>query len=205
MMFVNSRATTRACARCGLVQSIPEMPPQGMQAACARCGLRLRAASSARRNQVTAAIALAALILYPIAMTLPMLRIEQFGHENETSIVRGIIELLAHGQIIVGIIVLFCSIIFPLGKLIGILLITSGGLGVMADRHRAFTYRLIEFTGRWGMLDVLLVAVLVAALKLGNMFEVRPGPAALAFTVCVMLSLVAAATFDPRSVWEPKS
>jgi paraquat-inducible protein A len=188
-----------------LLQTVPPLSVRHC-AACARCGSRFPAdLPSTERNRLTAAIALAAIILYPIAMTLPMLRIERFGHQNETSILRGIIELLSSGQIIVGVIVLFCSIIFPLGKLIGMLLLTTGGLGMMAQRHKALTYRLIEFTGRWGMLDVLLVAVLVAALKLGNMLEVKPGPAALAFTTCVMLSLLAAATFHPQSVWESET
>ena len=75
----------------------------------------------------------------------------------------------------------------------------------MAHHHRALTYRLVEWTGRWGMLDVLLVAILVAALKLGDVMDVTPGPAAAAFAVCVVLSLLATALFDPRSVWETQS
>jgi paraquat-inducible protein A len=157
--------------------------------------------SSARRNSRTAAIALAALILYPIAVTMPMLTVQQLGHAHASSILQGVVTLLSDGQIIVGIVVLLCSVILPLGKLIALLIMSLLG-SRLAHSHRALTYRVIEFTGRWGMLDVLAVAVLVAALKLGNVMDVTPGPAALAFTVCVVLSLLATASFDPHSVWD---
>jgi len=64
------------------------------------------------------------------------------------------------------------------------------------------TYRLVEWTGRWGMLDVLLVAILVAVLKLGDLMTVSAGPGLLAFTACVTLSLFAAASFDPHGLWD---
>jgi paraquat-inducible protein A len=149
----------------------------------------------------TAAIALAALVLYPVAVTLPILRIEKLGHIQESSILEGISTLFARGHLLVGVIVLLCSVVFPVAKLAALLALSAGGLG-LAQRHRALTYRLIDWTGRWGMLDVLLVAVLVAVLKLGDWVDVDAGPAALAFALCVVLSLLAAASFDPRSLWE---
>ena len=72
----------------------------------------------------------------------------------------------------------------------------------MRHHHRALTYQLVELTGRWGMLDVLRVALLVAVLKLGDFVEVSAGPGALAFGTCVVLSLLASASFDPHSLWE---
>jgi paraquat-inducible protein A len=180
---------------------VPDVPPR-MRACCARCGSTLRQRRSMlRSNTAAAAIALAALVLYPIAVTQPMLTVRQLGNAQTSSIIDGVIALLADGEIIVGVIVLFCSIIFPLGKLAGLLVMSAIGRR-LARSHRAFTYRVIEFTGRWGMLDVLAVAVLVAALKLGNVMDVTPGPAALAFTICVVLSLLATATFDPHMIWE---
>ncbi|MCZ6837469.1 MAG: paraquat-inducible protein A [Planctomycetota bacterium] len=153
-----------------------------------------------RSNSRTAAVALAALILYPLAVTLPMLEIEQFGHYRTASIVQGVIELLSRGQLIVGLVVLLCSIVLPLGKLAALLTLSLGGFG-LGHRHQAMTFRIVEFTGRWGMLDVLLVAILVAILKLGDMVDVQAGPAALAFTMCVVLSLCATALFDPHGLW----
>jgi paraquat-inducible protein A len=187
------------------VQTIPPALPRNARAYCARCDTAFRVRHRhVDRNGRTAAIAIAALILYPLAILLPMLKIEQFGHESHASILRGITTLLADGQLVVGAIVLLCSIVFPLGKLIAIIALTTGAAR-LARRHTAMTYRLVEWTGRWGMLDVLLVAILVAALKLGNMMQVSPGPAATAFALCVTLSLLATASFDPHSVWDDVS
>jgi len=190
----------RACPCCGLAQIVPELPA-GLRACCVRCNSNLRSRSTiARGNHRAAAIALAALILYPLAVTLPMLRIERFGHRHESSILEGVSTLLSSDHLIVGVVVLLCSIVLPLGKLISLLVLSAGGT-MMRRKHRAMTYRIVEFTGRWGMLDVLLVAVLIAALKIGDLVEVTPGPAALSFTLCVVLSLVATAAFDPHALW----
>ena len=191
----------RACPHCGLVQTIPPLN-KGDAAFCARCESRLlRRSSMLRSNSRTAAIALAALILYPLAIALPILRIEQFGHDSSSSILTGVRSLLAEGHIAIGLIVAFCSVVLPLGKLLALLILSMGELFI-GHRHRARTYRIVELTGRWGMLDVLLVAVLVALVKLGDIVAVQPGPGALAFATVVVLSLIAAACFDPHSFWE---
>jgi paraquat-inducible protein A len=131
-----------------------------------------------------------------------MLKVQQFGHHHQTSVLGGISALFANRQVVVGAIVLLCSVVFPVTKLAALLALTFPGAAArLAHHHKAFTYRLIELTGRWGMLDVLLVAVLVALLKLGNVMDVTAGPAALAFSACVTLSLLAAAFFDPRQLW----
>jgi len=199
--MADNHPTVRACPCCGLVQSLPPIPP-GMRASCARCGTGLlRRPVMARTGSRTAAVATAALLLYPFAVSLPIMKVQRLGHANEASILEGIASLLGSGQWVVGLIVLLCSIVFPLTKLLAMLLLSTAGLR-LRRRHRAVTYRVIEWTGRWGMLDVLLVAVLVAVLKLGDIVEVAAGPAALAFGSCVVLSLVAAACFDPHSLWE---
>lgn len=190
-----------ACRVCGLNQVVPNIP-SGMRAVCARCGGSVQGRVQPQNHlQTTAAIALSALILYPVAVTLPMIEVRQLGHHTESSILEAVTSLLANGQLVVGLIVLLCSVVFPLGKLIALLILCAGGLG-LTRRHRAITHAIVQWTGRWGMLDVLLVAITVAALKLGNVMDVRPGPAALAFTICVVLSLLASASFDPRRLWE---
>lgn len=194
----------RCCPCCGLAQVVPPVPA-GMKACCRRCGDGLvRASVLARSNHRTAAVALAALVLLPFGVGLPMLEVERFGHASSASILGGVRQLLAEGDLVVGGVILLCSVVLPATKLAALLLLSAGGLGLGA-RHRALTYRVVEWTGRWGMLDVLLVAVLIAALKLGDTVHVHPGPAALAFTTCVILSLVAAACFDPHALWETES
>ena len=190
--------------QCGLAQRVPVVPV-GSRACCARCDAALRGGEAlARNNARTAALALAALVLYPAAVTLPILNVRQLGNASASSIIDGVITLLADGEIIVGLIVLFCSVILPLGKLAALMAMSLFGER-LARSHRAFTYRAIDFTGRWGMLDVLAVAVLVAALKLGDMMDVTPGPAAVTFTLCVLLSLLASASFDAHAVWSDRT
>lgn len=194
-------ASIRTCGCCGLTHSVPPMNA-AQRALCTRCRTVLVALSgSADGNQRTAAIALSALILFPLAVSLPMLRVERFGHANEASVLEGTIALLSSGHTAVGLVVLLCSVVFPLGKLIALLVMSAGAMQLRHE-HRALTYHFVEWTGRWGMLDILLVAILVAALKIGDMVDVSAGPAALAFTAVVVLSLLATASFDPRSLWE---
>ena len=189
-----------ACPCCGLVHRIPSLPPRS-RAACRRCNTSLQKRSIiARSRQRTAALATAGLILYPFAVSLPMLEVERFGHVNAASILAGVRALLAHGEWVVGLVVLLCSVVLPLVKLVALLVLSSGRF--LRAGHRAVTYRIVEWTGRWGMLDVLLVAILVAVLKLGDLVVVEPGPAALAFVFVVVLSLLAAASFDPHVLWE---
>ena len=96
---------------------------------------------------------------------------------------------------------LLCSVVIPLMKLLGLVSITLGGR-YLGRRHRAATYRWIEWTGRWGMLDVLLISVVVAWVKIGDLVDVSPGPAAFTFTLVVVLSLLASAWFDPHAIWQ---
>jgi len=129
------------------------------------------------------------------------MRIEQFGHTQATSILGGTIDLLAGGHIGIGIVILVCSVIVPVAKLTMLLALVTRW-PALTDRNRALAHRLLEWTGRWGMLDVLAVAVVVAALKLGDVVEVAPGSGALAFAAVVSLSLLASATFNPHLAWE---
>lgn len=194
-------AALKACHCCGLVQELPALPP-GTRAACARCGSTvLSRRARARSNRQASAAALAALVLYPLAISLPILRTEEFGRASDVSVWKGSVGLLREGELFVGGVVLLCSVVVPLAKLLGLLAITCPW-AELSRRHRALTYRWIELTGRYGMLDVLLIAVVVAWVKMGGILEVRPGPAALAFTTCVVLSLLASARFDPHALWE---
>jgi paraquat-inducible protein A len=123
------------------------------------------------------------------------------GHHHAGSILESGMELLFHGEVFIGITVLLCSVVFPLAKLTGLLLISTSH-GWMKREHLARTWHAVELVGRWGMLDVLLAAVLVAMLKLGDLVTVEPGPGLVAFTACVGLSLLASAFFDPHALWE---
>jgi len=190
----------RSCPCCGLAHRVPAIT-HDVRATCTRCSTTLASpARSARSLSRTAAFAVAALVLYPAAMLLPVMTIEQFGHAQATSILGGTINLLSHGHLGIGMVILVCSVIIPLAKLLTLLTLVIGP-NVLRNHHRALAHHMLEWTGRWGMLDVLAVAVVVTALKLGDFVEVTPGPGAMAFGGVVTLSLLASASFNPHLAW----
>ena len=148
------------------------------------------------------AFALGALILYPLAISLPVMQLRKLGHVREVTVWSGAVELLSSGQLAVGLLVFTCSILVPLVKLGGILLLGLEAPWRGREHQRARTHKVIDWMGRWGMLDVLLVAVLVAAIKLGNWADISAGPGVVAFASVVVLSLMASAVFDPRALEE---
>jgi paraquat-inducible protein A len=190
----------KACRHCGAIQHLPPTR-RGMQAVCHRCEAPLFTTASNRSSrQRTLAAALAAFVLYIPAVTLPLLRIRQLGHYHSSSILSGAWELLTSGAWFVGAVVLIFSVVLPVLK-IG-LLFDLCLLKHTPQRHQAATYRLMEQLGRWSMMDVLLVALLVMFVKLGNIVEFQVGPAVWAFALCVAMTMVAAMSFDPNSIWD---
>lgn len=174
--------------------------PIGSIARCPRCGATVLRDREPRRLSRAAAFAMAAIILYPLAMALPIMEIERLGHARETTILAGVVELAAEGEWFVSAVVLVCSVVAPLAKLGAMLTLSLGG-GTLPREHKSATYHIVDWIGRWGMLDVLLVALLVAAVKLGSWVEIRPGPGAAAFALVVIFSLLSSAAFDPEAIW----
>ena len=183
-----------------MVHRVPEVP-RGADARCLRCNTVIRHGSHPRGASRAAALALAALILYPLALLLPVMTLERMGHESAASIWAGTVSLLAEGHWFVGLAILLFSIVAPIGKLAALFAVTAGR-SVLRPAHRAVTYRAVEWIGRWGMVDVLLVALLVAAVKLGDLVSVTPGPGVAAFGAVVILSLLASMAYDPHAIWE---
>ncbi len=192
-----------ACHCCGLVHALPAIDRRSV-ACCVRCRTVIRHGAHPRNASRTAALAIAAILIYPLALTLPVMEIQRLGHTSEASIWAGMVGLLSEGHLFIGLTILLFSIVAPLGKL-GLLLTLCVGKRGLEKRDRASAYKLIEFIGRWGMVDVLLVAVLVAMVKLGDLVQVTPGLGVIAFAAVVMLSLIASAIFDPHAIWEEQS
>lgn len=189
-----------ACHCCGRVHRLPPVP-RGSVARCVRCDAVIRHGSHPRSAARTAALALSALAVYPVALAMPVMTITRLGHEQAASIWSGMVAMLSEGHWFVGLTVLLFSVVAPIAKLLALFALCAGPRA-LAARDRARTYRLVEFIGRWGMVDVLLVAILVAAVKLGDLVEVTPGPGVAAFALVVLLSLLASAAFDPHAIWE---
>ena len=195
-----SLSAPEACDACGRVQVIPEVPPHH-EAACERCEATIQDPRSESHDLTpTFALALTGLILYPSAITLPIMELERMGHRSEASVLGGSLGLLRDGEVLVGLVVFLCSVVLPCAKLLSLLVITCIAPR-LARPHRRRTWHFVELTGRWGMLDVLLIACLVAWLKLGDLVQVAAGPGMLAFALCVLASLLASACFHPKSLW----
>jgi paraquat-inducible protein A len=192
---------TVACATCGLVQRVEE-PPAGFAAECGRCGgviLERRIAGP----EVTAALTLAALILYIPANAYPILRMSFYGAYSENTVWDGVVTLARQDQWPVAAIVFLASIVVPLFKLAALffLVATAWTRTSRWQRARTSLYRFIDVIGPWAMLDVFLLAILVALVKMGEVATVLPGPGLLAFAGVVVLTIIASASFDPRLIW----
>lgn len=193
----------KACDSCGLVHSVAPVPANHC-ARCTRCRSVIPTRIDPDSSRRTAAITLVAVILYPFAITTPIMTLERMGHESVASVWSGTIGLLNEGHYATGLTVLFFSIVAPIVKLTT-LLVLSLAAGPFPDAARAVAFRSVELIGRWGMLDVMLVAVLVAVVKLGDLVEVTPGPGVVVFGLVVVLSIFASMAFDPRSIWSARS
>lgn len=185
---------------------MPELP-RGSAALCVRCGAGVGPVRAATVRLVgTLSAALGGFLLFWPALHLPIMTVRKLGFRRESGLWEGCLSLLTGGHAAVGVLVLVFSVILPPLKLAGLAVLSAGALAGHPPRGAA-AHRLIDAAGRWGMLDVLLLAVLAAWVKLGEWVEIRAGPGLYAFAGCVLLSLVASALFDPHAVWgeEPLS
>ncbi|MFN3190085.1 MAG: paraquat-inducible protein A [Aureliella sp.] len=191
----------RACHCCGLVHRVAALGSADI-AECTRCGSVIDSGSRSgiRSAARCFAAALGGLLLYFPAVLLPVLTIEKLGHHHTTSILGGTLDLMWHGNAFVGLVVFFFSIVLPLVKLLALLELSH--VGLTNQKHRAWTYRVVEWTGRWSMMDVLLLALLVTLVKLGDLVAFQLGPAVFAFVLCVVMSMIASVMFDPHAIWE---
>jgi paraquat-inducible protein A len=197
--------TIVSCDTCGLVQAMPPLA-RGSAAECVRCSSFLAAANSTRRLEVVAALSLAALVLYVPANIYPLLKMYMYGAYSENTVWEGIVTLMRYDQWFVAVIVFFASMVIPLVKLAGLFsLVVTARMGWGRRlRSRTRLYKLIDAVGPWAMLDVFLLAVLVALVKLNTWAQVIPGPGLVAFTAVVVLTMLASAAFDPKLIWEKR-
>lgn len=188
------------CHHCALAHVVPNQVPKS-KALCTRCAERLLPWWTKYRNNTWAmCLILAALAHYPFAMFLPILKVEELGLARDVNIVDGIRALYSAGRPFIGTAILMFSVVLPLGKIVGLYFLAARSKGIASQIHGKFFW-LVELIGRWGMLDVFLVAIILAVVKI-DMVQMSPGPGLAAFTVCVVLSLLSATVFDPESMWE---
>lgn len=193
------RAGLVGCRCCGRVW------PEG-EARCRRCGTRL-VPPDRRSLQGVWAWLIAGLIAYVPANLLPMLSTQTFmglQGNTEATILRGVIELAKYGNYGVAAVVFVASIVVPVTKFIVIawLALVAGRRASEADAHRRLVaFEVVEFIGRWSMIDVFVVAILSALVQLGLIASIHPGPAAVCFALSVAFTMLSAQSFDPRLIW----
>ena len=154
--------------------------------------------------QHTLAYLITACILYIPANLLPITTTTQLGREIESTIIGGVILLWEHGSYPVALIIFIASIIVPIAKIIALFWLcwSVASKHTHRRRERTLLYRITEFVGRWSMIDVFVVAILVALIQLGGILTIQPGGAALAFATVVIITMFAAFSFDPRLIWD---
>jgi paraquat-inducible protein A len=170
---------------------------------CTRCGAIVHAR---RPNSIvrTWALLIAASILYIPANVLPIMTVSTLGQGSPDTIMSGVITLLKHGMVPIAAVVFIASILVPTFKLVGIglLLYSVQRHQPLSARQRILMYRFIEFIGRWSMLDIFVIAILVAVVNFGRIASVEANLGAVAFATVVILTMLAALTFDPRLIWD---
>jgi paraquat-inducible protein A len=188
------------CSECALVAKPATRATPGY---CPRCGESL----VFRRHdaiQRTWALLLAAAILYVPANVLPVLTTTTIASSDSDTIMSGVVFLWASGSWPLALIVLVASIVIPIGKIValGYVLVTVQRGTATNDRARTRLYRIVEFIGRWSMLDVFVDTFVVALVQLSPLMSVEPGPGVVYFMAVVVLTMFAAQSFDPRLIWD---
>jgi paraquat-inducible protein A len=171
--------------------------------ACPRCGAALheRKPNSIAR---TWALVVAAIILYIPANVLPMTVTSALGTVQADTIMSGVIYFIHSGSYEIAAVIFIASVFVPLLKLLILigLLLSVQFRWRWSPRDRTSLYRLTEAVGRWSMLDVYVVTILVALVKLGAVASIEAGPAAVFFAAVVVITMIAAESFDPRLIWD---
>ncbi len=170
---------------------------------CPRCDspLHLRKSNSVQR---TIALMVAATALYIPANVLPIMTVVELGDVTENTIVGGMITFWRSGAYPIAIVIFTASILIPLLKIIALtwLCLAANGKLHPSPTMLGKIYWFTELLGRWSMVDIFVVGILVALVQLGNYMTITPGPGALAFAGVVVLTMFAAMSFDPRLLWD---
>ncbi|WMI99076.1 paraquat-inducible protein A [Pseudomonas chlororaphis subsp. aurantiaca] len=197
------RAIDAGILVCNECHELNRQEPGTDEQTCTRCGalVHARRPNSTMR---TWALLITAAILYIPANMLPIMTVTSLGQGDPSTIMSGVIVLVQHGMIPIAAVVFIASILVPTFKLVGIalLLFSVQRHQPLSARQRIWMYRFIEFIGRWSMLDIFVIAILVAVVNFGRLASIEANLGAVAFASVVILTMLAAVTFDPRLIWD---
>jgi paraquat-inducible protein A len=188
-----------ACRTCGRVH-------RAQTQYCQRCGQALFSREPASLQRVWAWLC-AGFMAYIPANLYPMLETTTLGRTQTNTLLGGVIELVLHHSFGVAAIVFFASIIIPIGKFVCIsylaLQIQHPDKRSLHLKHRML--EVVDFIGRWSMIDVFVVALLSSLVQLGSVVSVKPGIAAVSFALSVVFTMLSAMSFDSRLIWDTDS
>ncbi|MEX6502461.1 paraquat-inducible protein A [Pseudomonas zhanjiangensis] len=197
------RAIDAGLLICHECHQLNPLDPSLARQYCSRCGgvVHARRPNSLAR---TWALLLTATVLYIPANLLPIMTVNSLGKGQSDTIMSGVLELVHLGMLPIAAVVFIASILVPTFKLVGIalLLYSIQRHQPMSARQRILVFRFIEWIGRWSMLDIFVIAILVAVVNFGSLASIEPGLGAMAFASVVILTMLAALTFDPRLIWD---
>jgi paraquat-inducible protein A len=185
-----------ACTSCGLLAPI-------RASTCVRCHARLQSRFPQSQQRVMAWLA-AGLVAYIPANLFPMLRTTQLFRTEDSTIIGGVAELIHHGAYAIAVIVFVASVVIPIAKFMVIAALAA----ILSRPHRKDPHRLhklhfaVELIGRWSMIDVFVVAIIVALVQFDVLIAVKPGFAAACFASSVVFTMLSAQALDPRLIWD---
>ena len=190
-----------ACHTCDL---LVERPGQGKHWTCPRCGSAMRGLRLPESITRTWALLSAATLLLIPANLLPVMTVIRFGQGEPNTILSGVVHLAEDGAWPLAALVFFASFVVPITKIgaLALLLLTVQRGSDWRVRDRTLLYRVTEAVGAWSMIDIFLVSILVALVRMDALATVRPGVGATFFGAAVVLTMLAAHAFDPRLVWD---
>jgi paraquat-inducible protein A len=194
-----SDASLISCSHCDLLQRLPQLTPGG-SARCPRCDKELWRRRDDSLNR-TLALSLAAAVLYVIANAVPMLGLSIVGRSASTTVLGGVQTLWDDGQGMVAVLVLFTVVIAPalqIGLMLGIVF---GALRTPPPRWVGKLLRHYPTTRTWSMIEVMMLGVLVALVKIADYATVIPGVALFVLGALVFVLAAMQAGFDAREVW----
>jgi len=186
-----------ACPTCGLLGS------PVTEHACRRCGtlLHFRKPNSIQRSW---ALLIAAYALYLPANLLPIMETRSIFGAQQDTIMSGVVYLWGSGSWVLALVVFIASVAVPLLKILSLTVLLLG-VQRRSSQHplqRMKMYRFLELIGRWSMLDVYVVTILVALVQVQSLALIRPGTGVIAFAAVVVLSMLATRAFEPRLIWD---
>ncbi|KIN74144.1 Paraquat-inducible protein A [Sulfitobacter guttiformis KCTC 32187] len=147
------------------------------------------------------------MMCYIPANVYPMLRTQQLFQVDESTIIGGAVDLAHYGSFGIAAIILIASVVIPLGKFwaIAFLAVSVKKKGGFTSHHSLLMYEVVEYIGRWSMIDIFVVAILSALVQLQGLASITPGPAAFFFALSVIFTMLSAQSFDPRMIWDAQA